>query len=116
MYFAYWINVYLDEPTPRMCPITETHARWMFALLSRVEDFVTADEQSTLRNLARACMQLIKERLQDKTDSNPPSPSKEPATIGLTSCWMIITVVIGMWGQRDLWSDAEEMLSSIGKD
>ena len=111
MYFAYWINQYLEEPTPRVCKVTETHARWMFALLSRVDDFITADEQSTLRSLARDCMSLIKERMQQAPDED--EEAEESTIIGIPSCWMVITAIIGVWGQKDLWMDAEAMLSKV---
>ena len=113
MYFAHWINLYLEQPTPRICNITEAHARWMFVLLSRVDDYITADEQSTLRSLARGCMSLIKERMDAPALAEANSASNEQsAPIGIASCWLIIAAVTGVWGQRDLWMDAEAMLNS----
>ncbi|KAJ3554405.1 hypothetical protein NM688_g3130 [Phlebia brevispora] len=108
MYFAHWISLYLERPVPKTCTISETHARWMFVLLSRVDEYITADEQSTLRSLARGCMGLIKERMQRSvSDVEGSSPSDEPDTvIGMSSCWMVIAAVIdhvsiiaGMSGQ-----------------
>ncbi|CAL1701147.1 unnamed protein product [Somion occarium] len=106
MYFTHWINLHMEQPHPRTSRMTETHARWMFALLSRVEDYVSADEMSLLRSLARACMALLKERLQQRQDGEPPS-SDEDEELSVSSCWMIITAVTGIWGQRDLWMDVE---------
>lgn len=108
MYFTYWIQQYLEQPAARACPISETHARWMFVLLARVDGFITADEQSSLRTLARACISLIKERMQQ-----PPAEDAPGRVIGVSSCWMVVATVTGMWGQRDLWMDAESMLSSL---
>lgn len=116
MYFAHWINAYLEKPSPRECLITETHGRWMFALLSRVDDYLTADEMSTLRSLARGCMGLIKDKLQRHTSQPAPGVESEDiadATIAETSCWLVIAAVVGLWGQRDLWQDAESMLADI---
>jgi len=31
------------------------------------------------------------------------------------SCWMTISAVVGIWGQRDLWDDAEEALRHVSK-
>lgn len=113
MYFAHWINLYLEEDAPRKYTITETHARWVFVLLSRVDDYISADETSTLRSLARGCVGLIKER---RTAASTESASGEDSqassgTIAEASCWIIVTAVIGVWAQRDLWQDAEVMLS-----
>src|ERR1700733_7803407 len=55
MYFAHWFNLYLQQPDPTSLPL-EAHARWIFALLSKVEDHISADDMSLLRNLARACL------------------------------------------------------------
>ena len=116
MYFAHWINLSLEEPFPRERAITETHGRWMFALLSRVDDYLTADEMSTLRSLARGCMDLIKHRLQQqRADGAAPDVEADvdDVTIAETSCWLVISAVIGLWGQRDLWQDAESMLATV---
>ena len=111
MYFTHWINLHLERPHPRPSNITETHARWMFSLLSRVEDYVSADEMSLLRSLARACMVLLKERLEHRLAEDPSVVDED--SISESSCWMIITAVIGLWAQRDLWMDVESMLSEI---
>ncbi|KAF7798895.1 hypothetical protein EIP86_010123 [Pleurotus ostreatoroseus] len=117
MYFAYWINLYLEQSAPKSCTISETHARWMFVLLSRVDDYITADEQSTLRTLARGCMSLIKERIQEHSTPSEGSSSAESndagRTIGVSACWMVVTAITGVWGQKDLWIDAESMLSGL---
>ncbi len=117
MYFGHWINLYLERPIPRICPITETHARGMFVLLSKVDDILSADEMSTLRSLARSCASLIKDRLQNRLPEADEVSHKEVGeldrTIGESSCWMIIATVAGMWGQKDLWMDAKEMLSGV---
>ena len=112
MYFAHWINLHLEETVPRKYAISETHARWMFVLLSRVDNYISADEASTLRSVARGCMNLIKERRTltsaDCDEDNPNTGSMN----GEASCWMIITAVIGIWAQNDLWEDAKVMLRS----
>ena len=114
MYFAHWITLYLEEPAPGPCTITETHARWMFALLSRVDDYLSADEMSTLRSLARACMGLIKDRMGRRPSPDAGMEDEGSATIAETSCWLIVAAVVGLWGQRDLWQDAESMLAELG--
>jgi len=110
MYFAHWINLHLDQPSPSPSYLTETHARWIFVLLSRVEDYVTADDMSLLRSVARSCLSLLKRSLQkgDLTQSNLPEPQ-----MGERSCWMIISVIASIWGQQDLWDEAKDMLAEL---
>jgi hypothetical protein len=120
MYFTHWMNVHLKQPELASTQITESHARWIFALLSRVEDYISADDMSLLRNLARASLALLKDILRRR----PPVGDAEPATkeegdakivvpMSECSCWMIVTAIVGVWGQRDLWDDAEAMLESL---
>ncbi|KZT13029.1 uncharacterized protein LAESUDRAFT_710129 [Laetiporus sulphureus 93-53] len=113
MYFTYWINLQLEHPNSQH-EISETHARWMFVLLSRVEDYISADEMSLLRNLARACIRWIGEskRLQD-VEATTESPAPAPSRMDERSCWMVITAVVGIWGQKDLWMDAEAVLAKL---
>lgn len=113
MYFAHWINLYLEEPAPRICTITETHARWMFALLSRVDDYLSADETSTLRSLARGCIGLVKDRLERRSSPDAGAEDTQNAAIAEASCWMVVAAVVGLWGQHDLWQDAESMLAEL---
>ncbi len=130
MYFAHWINLYLeDNDTPQqmqMQPqpqyvVTETHGQWMFTLLARVDEFTSADETSTLRSLARGCLGLIKLRMLERAAGTPSSASsagqsgstRDSEVISEASCWMIVTAIIGLWAQRDLWQDAEQMLAKV---
>lgn len=109
MYFTHWINVQFEADTP--LPLPEAYGRWIFILLSRVDDYVTADEMSLLRNLARACMSVIEQskRRASASAAEEDAPTASPS-MDEGSCWMAITAVVGIWGQRDLWQDAEDML------
>lgn len=120
MYFTHWINLHLEQPGESSIRITETHARWIFALLSHVEDFVSADEMSLLRNLARASLAFLKRSMQQSKHTNDEHAQNahgdaafEGEVMSNKSCWIILTTVTGIWGQRDLWMDAEEMLNTI---
>lgn len=134
MYFTHWLNLYLQSPTSssQHTPLN-AHARWIFALLSRVDDFCVGEEVSGLRALARACISLVRaersrrasedEALQtpDLSDGKHEKDTKKTENGGAAiprdgrmsemSCWMIIGAVVGVWAQRDLWMDAEEQLS-----
>ena len=176
MYFAHWINVHLEQADLGSSRITETHARWIFVLLSRVEDYISADDMSLLRNLARASLALLKVLLRKRNLENngeeicrkghspslpdaasasdhlptrphpqspstsskplsPTSPQSRPsimsaagqgfpsprrqagaerdADISERSCWIIITAIAGIWGQRDLWMDVDSVLAGL---
>ncbi|PIL36928.1 hypothetical protein GSI_00618 [Ganoderma sinense ZZ0214-1] len=110
MYFGHWINVRTEEGRLPYTDITDAHGRWMFSLLSRVDDWISGDETSMLRTLGRGCMELIVERRKYPVAKE--LPPKLPM-IDETSCWMVITAIIGIWGQTDLWMDAEGLLSKV---
>ncbi|KAF9076860.1 hypothetical protein BDP27DRAFT_1379779 [Rhodocollybia butyracea] len=115
MYFAYWINQHLvDERQPPFPRLAQTHFQWIFTLLTRVEEHVSADDMNMLRNLTRACIALLKVIISERNSgaNSVNSAMKEEAN-DEASCWMIISVVIGTWGQLDLWMDAEDMLKSV---
>ncbi|KAK0206329.1 hypothetical protein DFS33DRAFT_1381442 [Desarmillaria ectypa] len=112
MYFTHWINLHLDdERSPPFPRLAEVHAQWIFFLLTRVDDYISADDTSLLRSLARACLALLKVLLYEEKQAEP-----KGSGIGKNSCWIIISTVAGIWGQQDLWIDAEEMLNSIGSE
>ncbi|KAH9894433.1 hypothetical protein C8Q73DRAFT_745923 [Cubamyces lactineus] len=112
MYFTHWINLRLDSPTLSVTDITQSHARWMFTLLSRVDDWISSDETSLLRNLARACISLMAARRRRRAAENEdPEEGEDVKVMDDTSCWMIIGAITGMWGQTDLWTDAEVSLN-----
>ena len=111
MYFTFWINLYLQASDSSHFP-TESHARWIFSLLSRIDDYISADDMHLLRNLARACLGLLKELRQER-----PSPHLDaalhianPGKMRESSCWLIITAIATVWKQRDLWIGAEDFL------
>ena len=127
MYFTYWISKHLDtlespeglsssSSSLSYTHFTQTHARWMFALLSRVDGQLTGDEISHLRSLARACLALIKELTRNELllDTSLPKGLKwigdpSDAPIDGRACWIIITAIADFWGQKDLWMDAEKL-------
>ncbi|KAJ7498725.1 hypothetical protein FB451DRAFT_1202843 [Mycena latifolia] len=104
MYFTHWTNLHLQPE--KLCRVTQTHARWIFVLLSRVDDYISADDMHLLRNLARAYLALLGDLTRTKT--RPVQVSTDD--INPASCWLIISTVVGIWGQRDLWIDAEDMI------
>jgi len=108
MYFVYWFNLYLDGPQGQIHQPTECHARWIFSLMARVDDRISGDDIALLRSLVRVCIAILKalRKLPENRDGKD--------TMRERSCWIIISTVVDIWEQRDLWMDAEEMLKDLG--
>ena len=91
----------------------------MFSLLTRIGDFVSSDDMNLLRNFVRACISLLGTLVQERVSSGGPEEYEKlcfaatSATISEQSCWMIISIAIGVWAQRDLWDDVETALRGI---
>ena len=123
MYFGHWINVRLEGGTLPHTDLAPPHARWMFSLLSRVDDWISGDETSLLRNLARSCVELIAERRRKRSaavstgveasDVGGGGAAEDAAQADESSFWMVVAAIAGVWGQRDLWADAEGILSRV---
>ncbi|KAL5530010.1 hypothetical protein ACEPAF_6267 [Sanghuangporus sanghuang] len=129
MYFSHWITQHLEhlesgQISSPFSHLSQSHARWMFALLSRVDDHLTSDELSTLRGLARACIAFIKDLNKNSgtsvlsSDGNLGGSSgvrwvgdPSDAPLDERACWMIVTIVTDFWVQKDLWIDAESALN-----
>ncbi|KAH9006848.1 hypothetical protein EDB86DRAFT_2824042 [Lactarius hatsudake] len=145
MYFTHWFNLYLgsldshSNSTTTHAP-TDVHMRWVFALLTRIDLFCSADEIDSLRSLARTCIALISVVRRAKIESGSASPSapckredreatetgstaeaeaivgpssceRGPKTLSECSMWVVFCAVTNIWGQRDLWDEAEQALS-----
>ncbi|TFK55439.1 hypothetical protein OE88DRAFT_619696 [Heliocybe sulcata] len=114
VYFTNWLNHYVRHPEHFTNRLTDVHARWIFALLSRVDDYVGADDMSIIRNLARACIGLLKEQMWKKTLlAQAGADLIAEDVMSERSCWMVIAAVVDVWAQRDLWQDAEAMLKDL---
>ncbi|WFD20929.1 hypothetical protein MCAP1_003184 [Malassezia caprae] len=80
------------------------HARWLFAILAQLDRQLSSDDIASLRTLARVCMKCIA-RVRGQVDYLcDEKPDSLEAEMG---AWMIITAVAGVWGQRDLWNEAQ---------
>ncbi|EJD01604.1 uncharacterized protein FOMMEDRAFT_158755 [Fomitiporia mediterranea MF3/22] len=134
MYFQHWLTQHLEHlesgsstSSSHFAHLSQNHARWMFALLSRVDDQLSSDELSTLRSLARACIAFIKDLNKNNLNLVVSESSVGEAVEGSSgvrwigdpgdapmderSCWMVVTIISDFWGQRDLWMDAESTLN-----
>ncbi|KAF9453048.1 hypothetical protein P691DRAFT_793511 [Macrolepiota fuliginosa MF-IS2] len=116
MYFTHWINLHLREPDSPTYRPTNTHARWIFSLLLRIDDYISADDVNLLRNLARACLAFLKITFVGRMKGTPSGPSAGAPSVQVMdakACWIIVSAIVGIWGQRDLWMDAEDLLAGI---
>lgn len=101
--------MHLKQEHPRSSHLSQTHIRWIFALLSQVDTQLTGDELSQLRNLARSCLALIKDVRRNPLDYEASEfTSVEP--VDEKACWLVVTAILEFWVQRDLWMDAESLL------
>jgi len=81
-------------------------------------------EVSALRSLARVCIATICRSLESELLQPPGSGTSAPNTdtadpavrdriTGRTSLWMVVAAVASVWGQTDIWEEANEKLHSL---
>lgn len=140
--FPYWIAHRVSIPDSQTKAsereggevLQPLHARWLFALLLKLDGRLVSEEISTLRTLARACVAAITlSRIRRKavrsrvsraeptetelgeaggsnSNSNGSSSSKQHDEDKMrkdeAGAWMVVAIVSGVWGQSDLWDDA----------
>lgn len=92
----------------------------MFSLLTRIGDFVSSDDMDLLRKFVRACIFLLGVLVQQRVSSVGSEECgklclAEGGTVSISeqSCWLVISIAVGVWAQRDLWDEAEEKLRGI---
>lgn len=78
-------------------------SQWCFAVLARLDTRLTSDEISSLRVLARSCIAAVAMR---RAAGHEPSIEESGA-------WIIVTIIAGIWGQSDLWMDAEQDMARV---
>jgi len=109
---------------PRIA-ISQHHSKWLFGLLAHYDnDVMDGKEVSALRSLARVCIATICRSLGSKHLKSPSSDPSVPNTdatdpaardriTGRTSLWMVVAAVASVWGQSDIWEEANEKLHSL---
>jgi len=92
----------------------------MFSILTRIGDFVSSDDMNLLRIFVRACISLLSALVQKRVSLGGPEEYDKlcfaetgSTRISEQSCWMIVSIVIGVWAQWDLWDDVEVTLRGI---
>ncbi|KZT36718.1 hypothetical protein SISSUDRAFT_1049558, partial [Sistotremastrum suecicum HHB10207 ss-3] len=122
--FTYWLRhrrPRSDEATMRIYAVELSHARWIFALLIKVDEHLTSDDISFLRELARACLEVIGDSYRELPSTSQSDEQDEEGELTETSArkpdfretgpwWSVVAAVASIWGQKDLWMDAEEII------
>jgi hypothetical protein len=79
-------------------------------------------EISALRSLARVCIATICRSLEKELLTSPDSnalstgaasTADRDRVTGRTSLWMVVAAVASVWGQSDIWEEANEKLHSL---
>ncbi|KAG6812991.1 hypothetical protein H0H92_014922 [Tricholoma furcatifolium] len=109
-----------EPPSPMSIPFQETviykprePLPRLLRSIDEVDDEVSADDMNLLRTLARACIALLKDLMETRTSEQPPFQNQNEGYMSIRSCWIIVSTIAGVWAQRDLWMDAEEMLKTL---
>lgn len=115
----YWIALRVSSPPlevsasstsrPAIDPLI---SRWCFSLLAKLDRRLTSDEISILRVLARACIAAISLRRAELKGTESPRTEQEEES----GAWIVVAIITGVWGQSDLWMDAEEDLGRIAAE
>lgn len=84
-------------PKPLIGPLD---AQWLFALLSVLDAFLSTGEISTLRDLARTCLDIADITKEWELKHSMEREEWKECT---AACWMVVSIVWEVWGQRDLW-------------
>ncbi|QRV72890.1 SIP1 domain-containing protein [Ceratobasidium sp. AG-Ba] len=124
MFISHWIRKSLENissttpPNPLTRPFyfPRHHQQWAFALLAQLDTSLRSEEISHLRELARACIDAIKEDLEFDGPAFVPPTLEDSITAKYThliGTWMIVGAVASVWGQRDMWEHAEDVLSCL---
>lgn len=109
-YYKFWV----ERAAERELTLQAVHGRWMFALLAHIDSQLLAGEMSVLRQVAKACIRLLKVDLDqgDEADSVDESADEDTTGIGRSACWLVIGAVASGFAQRDLWDEAASILTS----
>ncbi|KZW04237.1 hypothetical protein EXIGLDRAFT_828151 [Exidia glandulosa HHB12029] len=109
-YYKHWV----ERAAARELMLRPAHGRWMFALLAHIDEQLLADEMSILRQVAKACISLLKVDLDqgEEADSADEGEASDSTGIGRSACWLVVGAVALGFAQRDLWDEAANVLSA----
>lgn len=105
----YFVLPYDDVPL--RYALHPLHTRWLFSLLAHLDRRLSGGEIAGLRALARSCIAALTHvrslRAQAMVDSDEDFLEQE------SGAWMLLVIVAGAWGQRDLWDEAKARTSTL---
>lgn len=140
MFIAHWIRNSIEGNTPHSQTLSRPfhfpkhQQQWAFALLAQLDTSLRSEEISHLREVARACIAAIREDLaldglviveadsgvvlvgavgSNSDPANPGSDNHDPRYSHLVGAWMVVGAIASVWGQHDMWQDAEEALGDL---
>ncbi|KAG8935029.1 hypothetical protein FRC01_010534 [Tulasnella sp. 417] len=117
MFFGYWLNTRLEKNpclhngTSKQPVLCDNDSKWIFSLLARLDRELTSEQISTLRVLARACIELLVGSLSGKRKGK--SSEINGLGDGRAGCWMMIAAISKGWGQLDLWDEAVTAVAAV---
>jgi len=96
-------------------PFTPLHARWVFALLLFLEDYLPPDELAELRRIAKTCLRICKWQVTSGKVSHQGAGSSPEQEEMRVACWISIRAIATGWNQHDLPQDAEMMFAKLAQ-
>lgn len=117
MFFGYWLNTRLEKNpclhngTSKQPVLCDNDAKWIFCLLARLDRELTSEQISTLRVLARACIELMVGSWSGKRKGKEIEGNS--LGDGRAGCWMVIAAISKGWGQLDLWDEAVRAVAAV---
>jgi hypothetical protein len=75
--------------------VTEHDLKWILGLLSVADSLLESSDISTLRTLARTCI--------EGAELLATGDAADAAQKQIAGCWMVVAAISGIWGQSDIW-------------
>lgn len=100
-------------PTASPTPLTPIYARWIFSCLLFLDEYLSADQMSDLRNLAKSCVKIVIWQVATGRVGADGKGVDEKQEEMRVNAWIVHRAICGGWAQRDLLQDAESMLGQL---
>jgi hypothetical protein len=102
-------------PASSPLPLTSLHARWLFALLLFLDDYLPPDELAEFRRLAKTCLRICKwQAISGRVNRQGTCDDSEQEEMRI-GCWITIRAIATGWNQHDLPQDAEMMFAKLAQ-
>ncbi|KAJ9127425.1 hypothetical protein QFC24_000833 [Naganishia onofrii] len=94
-------------------PLTPRYARWIFSCLLFLDEYLSADQMSDLRNLAKTCVKIVIWQVATGRVGPDGQGVDERQEEMRVNAWIVHRAICGGWAQHDLLQDAESMLGQL---